>query len=139
MEKTIFCCRKSLLARAWVVGTHCLFAVYLVSLPLTLLWSALLATLCLLLAWRDYCSLPTKEFFLAYVPDGRWSYAKDYVTDHVAVVEWPHVQVKLAHQNPLLMVVDILDESGKQEHSLLVWRDSLDSDEWRLLRVLLNY
>lgn len=127
MEKAIFCCRKSLLARVWIISTHCLFAVYFVSLPLTLSLSALLATLCLLLAWRDYCSLPTREFSLAYFPDGRWSYSME------------HVQVKLAHQNPLLMVIDILDGSGKRKHSLPVWRDSLDGDEWRQLRVFLNY
>jgi len=135
VEITIFCCAKSLLARVWIISAHFLFALYLISLPLDTIWSVALAVLCFLLALRDYRKLPSGEFFLAYFPDGRWSYRMDQMA-----IAWPeYVQLKLAHHNPLMMVIAIVDKSGQKKDSLLVWRDSLEGRKWRQLRAFLNY
>ena len=135
MEPVMFNCRRSLLARVWVISVHVLFAIYLVSLPLASGWSIALPAFCLYLAFRDYRKHATDEVLLVYQCNGRWrcSGAGYHGRDSA------DVKLRIKHRNPLVLLIDVQDGSTVYKGVLAVWRDTLNARQWRELIVYLSF
>lgn len=134
MEQTIFDCKRSSLARCWLISVYSLFTLYLIYLPLAPAWSLAFPAACVLLGIWDYFRLNPNPTVLIYRGDGSWC------MEEAGIEKLPggSLRLNLRHRNPMVLIVDVFDRQGTRCDTLLVWRDSLGKKDWRQLLVCLG-
>ena len=143
MQQVTFHCQPSVVARAWILLLHFLFAVYFLTLPFIVIWRLGLVFICVALcvmAYRKCARSRSVELVFKYTRTGDWLYAvppTTAVSQHD--VERVLVRVSVILRTPWLIAVDIRGLSGQKIHRLLIWRDSLSASKWQLLNICLSY
>ena len=132
---------NTLLGRLYLLGIYAIATFVVVQRLANMAVVTALLVLLLVLFYREWRRLfsVTEHYVqgIRYLPQA--SFCSDQSKWSLKQVgEWQSVsELKYYYQVPWLMAVKVVESSSQQSRVVIIWRDSMTAQEWRLLRIYL--